>query len=116
MPSSTGSLSNGAIAGIALGSVIGLGGAIGFVTWLIKRRHDRKPSLAKMDADANSKSHGAGICNEETRYEMHGVSLVELSSIETMLNEMDASSERKQYIKRVDDRAAAGYDGAYRGN
>ncbi|RSL60825.1 hypothetical protein CEP53_005300 [Fusarium sp. AF-6] len=100
--SSTGSssLSTGAKAGIAVGSVIGGLGAIGLLVWLLIRRKNRKPSsLEKMDS-------GAGIRNDGVRYEMHEQSLVELP----------AGYDREQDMKRVDDRAAAGYDGAYRGH
>ncbi|KAJ3458024.1 hypothetical protein MRS44_012133 [Fusarium solani] len=99
--SSTGSLSTGAKAGIAVGSVIGGLGAIGLLAWLLirRRKNNKKPSLPKMD-------EAAGIRDNEARYEMPEQSLVELP----------ADYARVQEMKRVDDRVAAGYDGAYRGH
>ena len=65
-----------------------------------RRKNAKKPSsLEKVDS-------GAGIHNDGARYEMHEQPLVELP----------AGYDREQDMKRVDDRAAAGYDGAYRGH
>ncbi|KAH7230914.1 hypothetical protein BKA59DRAFT_535872 [Fusarium tricinctum] len=98
---STSSLSTGAKAGIAVGSAIGGLGAIGLVAWLVLRRKNRKSSQQLTDSDA-------GKPNEETRYELH----------DERTHEMHAQNlvELPADYGRVDDRAAAGYDGAYRGH
>ncbi|KAK2480701.1 hypothetical protein H9L39_06340 [Fusarium oxysporum f. sp. albedinis] len=97
----SGSLSTGAKAGIAVGSVIGGLGAIGLAAWLVLRRKNRKSSQQLTDSDA-------GKPNEETRYELH----------DERTHEMHAQNlvELPADYQRVDDRAAAGYDGAYRGH
>lgn len=63
------------------------------------RRKGRKAPLPMMGG-------GAGTGNDGGRYEMHEESIAELP----------AAYEREQDMKKVDDRAAAGYDGAYRGH
>ncbi|CEI70973.1 unnamed protein product [Fusarium venenatum] len=96
---STSSLSTSAKAGITVGSVIGGLGAIGLVARLVLRRKNRKSSQRLTDSDA-------GKPNEETRYELH----------DERTHEMHAQNlvELPADYGRVDDRAAAGYDRAYR--
>ncbi|KAF5980438.1 agglutinin isolectin 1 precursor [Fusarium coicis] len=98
---STAGLSTGAKAGIAVGSVIGGLGALGLVGFLVLRGKKRKSSQQLEDSDA-------GKPTEETRYELH----------DERTHEMHAQSlvELPADYGRVDDRAAAGYDGAYRGH
>jgi hypothetical protein len=67
----------------------------------VLRRKNRKSSQQLTDSDA-------GKPNEETRYELH----------DERTHEMHAQNlvELPADYQRVDDRAAAGYDGAYRGH
>ncbi|KAF4435068.1 agglutinin isolectin 1 precursor [Fusarium acutatum] len=98
---STAGLSTGAKAGIAVGCVIGGLGAIGLVGFLVLRSKNRKSSQQLSDSDA-------GKPHEETRYELHDERTHEVHA--QNLVELPAD------YGRVDDRAAAGYDGAYRGH
>lgn len=82
--------------------MIGGLGALGLVGFLVLRGKKRKSSQQQLeDSDV-------GKPNEETRYELH----------DERTHEMHAQNlvELPADYGRVDDRAAAGYDGAYRGH
>lgn len=81
--------------------MIGGLGAIGLLGFLVLRSKKRKSSQQLEDSDA-------GKPNDDTRYELH----------DERTHEVHAQSlvELPADYGRVDDRAAAGYDGAYRGH
>lgn len=71
------------------------------MAFLVLRSKNRKSSQQLTDSDA-------GKPNDETRYELHDERTHEVHA--QNLVELPAD------YGRVDDRAAAGYDGAYRGH
>jgi flagellar biosynthesis/type III secretory pathway M-ring protein FliF/YscJ len=114
-PSSV-SLSTGAKAGIAVGSIIFALAVIGAIAWYVIRRRKTKPA-EEMDADwSQSKSPMIATVSGTVAHEMDGSKneVSELASGQRIM-ELDASN-RGERNALVDDRAAAGYDGAYRGH
>lgn len=127
--SSSSGLSTGAKAGIgvsvALGAIIASGGVAFFVLRRRKNTTTAGGTMAELPVSAAAAS--AGTKHDEKRdrkdlpNEMEAVgalrgNLVELPASQGHSELHGKSITEQDMIARVDDRAAAGYDGAYRGN
>jgi hypothetical protein len=124
-PSSSSGLSTGAKAGIGVGVAIVALVAIGLIAFFVLRRRKRSTSKAPYQAEMHAPGAGRG---EKQFYDSkiapseigtdgattgHMVELPASRSHAELPAEVMTERER---IARVDDRAAAGYEGAYRGN
>jgi uncharacterized membrane protein len=122
--SGSGGLSGGAKAGIGVGVAVVvlliIGAAVFFVLKKRRGRTARVPFQAEMSADGSGKekqTHDGKIVPSEMGTEgAVGKHVVELPTSASHAELPAVGMTEKERIARVDDRAAAGYDGAYRGN
>jgi len=124
-PSSSSGLSTGAKAGIGVGVAIVAILAIGLIAFFVLRRRKRSTSKAPHQAEM----HGSGIGSDEKHFRDAKIAPSEIGTDGAMTGHTvelptsrshaelpgEGMTERER-IARVDDRAAAGYEGAYRGN
>jgi hypothetical protein len=122
IPASSG-MSTGAKAGIAVGVVIVLVGILGVGAFFLRRRRRAGSDVAPPQYSAevyDYKSTAKLEAEKNYYYEMGNVDSRKSGNADVAELPMSAAEEaaarERARIARVNDRAAAGYDGAYRGN
>ena len=95
-----------------LGGVLGLLLIGSLIFFIIRRRRDKKQAGPFIGHD---ETPGAKGYNKRSELETHPSELSGLT-ISQELPTYEKRTNDKDRVARVDDRAAAGYEGAYRGN